>query len=218
VKDEDAARQEPSPTSGHLTLRQAIWSPRTCKVGPERTLRDPRERFFHGRVKHPSFETRCWCGRPRDGFRGIFRALWRRGREVFSPASRRDVPPHASAWARDAGACGDFFGAVGVGEGAKRSEICSPATCEVLFGARRRARARRRPCRPAPRSTLPRRRAMNLQATAPSLTPTRAEHLAGLQIGQRRGGMQAHSPASWRCVPRHGPARTKARWPAAPST
>jgi len=33
---------------------------------------------------------------------------------------------------------------VGVGEGAKRGEVCSWATCEVLFGARRRARARRR--------------------------------------------------------------------------
>ena len=30
--------------------------------------------------------------------------------------------------------------------------------------------------------------------------------------------MQVHSPASWRCVPRHGPAWAKARWPAALST
>jgi len=38
----------------------------------------------------------------------------------------------------------------GVGEGAKRGEVCSQATCEVLFGARRRARARRRTiCSPA---------------------------------------------------------------------
>ena len=29
------ARQEPSPTSGHLTSRRAIWSPRTRKVAPE---------------------------------------------------------------------------------------------------------------------------------------------------------------------------------------
>ena len=32
-------------------------------------------------------------------------------------------------------------------EGAKRGKVCSPATCEVLFGARRRARARRREAR-----------------------------------------------------------------------
>ena len=91
-----------------------------------------------------TFETRCWSGWPRGSFRGIYRALWQRGCEVCSTASRRGVPSHASVWARGAGARGDLFGAVGVGEGAKRSEICSPATCEVLFGARRWARARRR--------------------------------------------------------------------------
>ena len=53
VKDEGAARQEPSPTPGHLALRWAIWSPRTRKVGPVRTLRDPREWFLHLRVKRP---------------------------------------------------------------------------------------------------------------------------------------------------------------------
>jgi len=49
---------------------------------------------------------------PRGGFRDIFRALWRRGREVFSPASRRSVPPRASAWAR----------------GRWGREVCSPAS------------------------------------------------------------------------------------------
>ena len=34
-----------------------------------------------------------------------------------------------------------------MGEGAKRGKVCSPATCEVLFGARRRARARGREAR-----------------------------------------------------------------------
>jgi len=33
---------------------------------------------------------------------------------------------------------------VGVGEGAKCGEVCSPTTCEVIFGARQRLRARRR--------------------------------------------------------------------------
>jgi len=72
------------------------------------------------------------------------------GREVFSLASQQVAPPHAPAWARGAGARGDLFDAAGVGEGVKRSEICSPATCDAPFGARRRAKARRRTiCSPA---------------------------------------------------------------------
>jgi len=43
-----------------------------------------------------------------------------------------------------------FSARVGVGEGAKRGEVFSPATYEVFFGTRRRARARRQTiCSPA---------------------------------------------------------------------
>jgi len=59
-----------------------------------------------------------WCGRPSGSFRDIFRALWRRGREICSPASWRGVPRRASAWARGAGARGKvLFGASRPGRG-----------------------------------------------------------------------------------------------------
>ena len=138
-------------------------STRTRKFCPERTL------FETHANDSFTFRTRCWCGRPRGGSRDIFRALWRRGREVCSPASRRGVPPRASAWARErrgreacspasrqgipsrasewsrGGRAAKFSSVqVGVCEGAKRSEVCSPATCEVHFGSAARSAARRR--------------------------------------------------------------------------
>jgi len=74
----------------------------------------------------------------------------------------------------------------------QRGEVCSPATCEVLFGARRRARARRRTiCSPA--------------------------RCSACRRGRRRGGLQVHNPASWRCVPRCVSAWAKARWPEWPA-
>ena len=143
--------------------------------------------------------TRAVSLRSREGFRDILRALWRRGREV---CTRR----HSKVFLRARrGARGEvFFGASqrvrgrearrGLQPGDVRSslrqcgEVCSPATCEVLFGARRRERARRRTiCSPAMCSACRR--------------------------GRRRGGLQVHSPASWRCFPRRVSAWAKARWP-----
>ena len=51
-----------------------------------------------------------------------------------------------------------------MGEGAKRGKVCSPATCEVLFGARRRARARRR--------CVPRRVSASAKARRPAALST----------------------------------------------
>jgi len=74
----------------------------------------------------------------------------------------------------------------------KRGEVCSPATCEVLFGARRRAKARRRTiCSPA--------------------------RCSACRRGRRRGGLQVHNPASWRCVPRCVSAWAEAPWPEWPA-
>jgi len=53
---------------------------------------------------------------------------------------------------------------------------------------------RLRPRRPAPRNTSPRRRAVDLQATAPSPMMTRAEHLAGLQIARLRALARRRAP------------------------
>jgi len=150
------------------------------------------------------------------GFHDIFRALWRRGREVCSRASRRGVHPHASAWARGAGARGDILGAVGVGDGAKRSEICSPATCEVLLCARRRARAQRRTiCSPARCSA---RVGMGEGAVACRSAAWRRGDvfLGACRCGRRCGRLQVHSLASWRCVPQRVSAWAKARWHAGP--
>jgi len=148
---------------------------------------------------HPLRPTRTVSSRSRECFRDFLRALWRRGREVCSPASRQGILRTRR------GAHGEvFFGASrrvrgrearrGLQPGDVRSslrqrgEVCSPATSEVLFGARRRARAQRRAiCSPA--------------------------RCSACRRGRRRGGLQVHNPASWRCVPRCVSAWAKARWP-----
>ena len=79
---------------------------------------------------------------PRGGFRDILRALWRRGREACNPASRRGVPPHPPVWERGAGAHGDIFGAVGVGEGAVACRSGARRWDDVFLGAGRRGRRR----------------------------------------------------------------------------
>ena len=61
------------------------------------------------------------------GRRGTRRRARARRREARQGSQHGDV--RSSLWRASAG------------EGAKRDEVCSPATCEVLFGARRRAGA-----------------------------------------------------------------------------
>jgi len=137
-------------------------STRTRKFCPERALCDPRERLLY--VRNPFDRA---AGPARDDFRGIFRALWRRGlrsaarrhgevflraalatgrrgHKVCSPASRQVIPPHASEWSRGGRVAKFSSVRVGVCEGAKRGEDCGTATCEVLFGSAARSAARRR--------------------------------------------------------------------------
>jgi len=149
-------------------VRQAQWRfrrqlPRASTLG----ARD----LQPGVTASCSFSARVGVSKRRGGaWRRLFGAIRRgRGREArrgLQPgdvrSSLRRAPAGEGAEAHDiqlgevffrtqrrgqeagGGARGDLFGAVGVGEGAKRSEICSPAMCGVLFGARRRVRARRR--------------------------------------------------------------------------
>ena len=159
-------------------------------------------------------------GRPRGGFRDTFRALWRWGREVCSPASRRGVPPRASAWARGRRGCevcslvsrqgipsresewslggrvAKFSSVqVGVYEGAKRGEICSPAMCEALFGSAARSAAGdvRSSIRRALAGEGARRRARARRRTICS--PARC---SACRRWRRRGGLRVHNTASWR--------------------
>jgi hypothetical protein len=72
--------------------------------------------------------------------------LWARARSAARYARRRALPVYGSDNPRRATvhtclANGKAQRAA-VGECAKRGRVCSLATCEVLFGARRRARAR----------------------------------------------------------------------------
>jgi len=145
-----AARQEPNPTSrrsfylkvGNLEHHAQVWS-RARPLRPTRTASLPFETHANGfflsslNVRNPLL-VRQAQGR---FLRNLPRAF-ESGREVCSPASRKGAPPRASEWSR--GGRGVVFSSVRVGmcEGAKRGEVCSPATCEVLFGARRWARAR----------------------------------------------------------------------------
>ena len=86
-----------------------------------------------------------------------------------------------------------------VGEGAKRDEVCSPATCGVLFGARRWARARRRtifsPARCSARVGVSGRRRWG----ARSAVRCRGDlFLGACRRRQRRGGLQLYQlRAAW---------------------
>jgi len=92
----------------------------------------------------------------------VWQAQWRLSRHLpralasggaGSAAPRHgEVPLGARRRGKDAwGRVAEFsLARIGVAEGAKRGEISSRATCEVLFGAQRRARARRHTtCSPA---------------------------------------------------------------------
>ena len=132
----------------------------------------------------------------------------RRHGEVLLGARRRGQ----EAWGRVA----KFSSVrVGVGEGAKRGEVCSPAICEVFFGAWRRARARRRTIfSPAWCSA---RVGVGEGAGARGLAVRRRGEVSfgASRAGRRRCGLQVHSPALWRCVSRRVSARAKARMLAA---
>ena len=74
----------------------------------------------------------------------VRQAQWRISRHLprALASGARDLQPGVTARCSSA--------RVGVGECAERGEVCSPVTCDVLFGARRRARAwRREICSPA---------------------------------------------------------------------
>jgi len=176
-------------------------SPRTRKDGPERTLRDPREQCLHRCAKR-SLNGRL---KPLLGAAGpgtVFDVSFAR----FGVAGARSTAQHhgevllcARRRGLEAqGRVAKFTSArVGVmGDGVKRGEVCSLATCGVFFDVRWRSRARRRTiCSPAAR-----RGAQRVSAWAKSL------------------GREVCSPASWRCVPRRVSAGLKAQWPGALST
>ena len=123
------------------------------------------------------------------------------------------------------GSRGEFSSVqVGVCEGAKRGEVYSPATCEVLFGARRWARARaggrrRRGARFAARRGVRRVGMGEVAAACRSTTRRRGDVFLGACRRWRRLGclnsLQVHSPASWRCLPQRVSAWAKALWPVA---
>jgi len=141
------------------------------------------------------FDIRCWCGRPRDGFRDIFRALWRRGARF---AARRHGEVFLRARRR---------GQEGVG-GARSA---ARRHGKVLLSARRSGQegiARRSSLRRAPVGEGAHRRARARRRTICS--PARC---SACRRGRRRGGLQDHNPASWRCVPRCVSAWARARWP-----
>jgi len=145
------------------------------KAGPlvpsapyERPTR-PRERLLHRRAKRPSNERSEHFAGAAGRAQGILRELWRRGCEVFSPASRRGVPRRASAWAIGAGARG-----------------------EVFFGASWRGRGReaRRGLQPSDVRGFLRCAAANEGAEANDLQP--GEVIGACRRGRRRGGLQLH--------------------------
>ena len=116
---------------------------------------------------------------------------------------------------------------VGVCEGAKRGEVCNPATCGVLFDARRWARARaggrgRGGARSSARRSVPHVGVGEGAAACSSTVRRRGDvFLGACRRGRRLGGLnrlQVHSPASWRCLPRRVSAWAKAWWPVALST
>jgi len=125
---------------------------------------------------------------------------------------------------------------VGVCEGAKRGEVFSPATCEVLFGSAARSSARRRAefssaraggrgrggARSAARRGVRRVGVGEGAAACRSTTRRRGDvFLGACRRGRRLCGLsslQVHSPASWRCLPRRVSAWAKAWWPLALST
>jgi len=180
---------------------------------------------------HPLRPTRTVSSHFREGFRSIFRALWRRGREVCSPASRQGILPRASG-----GAWRIFFRCESACARARSGEVCSPATCEAFFGSAARSAAQRRAkfsseraggrgrggARSAARQGVPRVGVDEGAAACRSTTRRRGDVSLGACRRRRRLGglnsLQVRSLASWRCVPRRVSAWAKAWWPGALST
>ena len=137
-------------------------STRTRKFGPERTLFETHANDSFTFIFRTLFGPRgvLETSSARFGVGGARSAAQRHG-EVFLHAHRRGqkdaggarsaarrggkVLLHAHRSGQEVGAWRSFSSVrVGVCEGAKRGEVFSPATCEVLFGSAARSSARRR--------------------------------------------------------------------------
>jgi len=165
---------------------------------------------------HPLRPTRTVSSRSREGFRGIFRALWRWGRKIYSLASRQGINPRASggAWRkilRCESACARA-----------RSAARSAARRRAEFSLARAGWRGRGGARYAARRGEPRVGVGEGAAACRSPTQRRGDvFLGACRRGRRLGGLsslQVHSPASWRCLPRRVSAWAKAWWPVALST